>query len=411
MKKTLIYLALIILVPSLVKASEPERLYQIKATAIYGNILKHTRHLQNIVDGPTRGIEIDYEMFTNHHTRDWHGFFNFPKFGIGSVWLNLGNDEMLGDLFALYPYLNFSMINTSFFRFNIKAGAGASYLTKTFNNAQFVDNNGHIILNQSNAAIGSKLNVWFVGGANLEIPIIQGISLVGGAHWNHASNGSVMQPNSGLNMINISAGLSFFPGHKNYYKPVERKYADLERKTGVEFILSGGVKELYFRDELMFPTGALTINLYRQLSNRLRLGIAADGFYNGAYASVNSSNDPSQNISTFKFTYLTEDKLINRFRAGVSLQPEFIFGRLTAGFHFGLYLFNPIKNLEPYNDAKAGPLNKPLIYPYDIEKEHGWLYTRAAVKYLINKNLFAYIGLKTHLQKAEFIEWGLGVRL
>lgn len=411
MKKTFICLTLVILANTFVQASKPDCLYKIKVTAIYGSVLTHNRHLQYIVDGPTRGLGISYEMLTNHHTRDWHGFFNFPQLGIGSVWLNLGNDDILGNLFALYPYLNFNIINNTFLKLNLKTGVGLSYLTKTFNNTMYFDNNNQLIFNRSNAAIGSKINSFLAGGANFEIPLNQGISIIGGVHWNHASNGSVMRPNSGLNMINIAAGLSYFPNFKAYYKPIERKHANLQRKTGIELILSGGVNELYFLDNRMFPNGTFTFNVYRQLTNRLRLGIGADGFYNGAYASVNSSPDSTQNTSSSQFTYLSEDKIINRFRVGISIQPEFVLGRLTAGIHFGLYIFDPIKNLEPYAEAKAGLLNKPLIYAYNIEKEHGWLYTRASLKYLINKNLFAQIGLKTHLHKAEFIEWGFGVRL
>jgi len=51
-----------------------------------------------------------------------------------------------------------------------------------------------------------------------------------------------------------------------------------------------------------------------------------------------------------------------------------------------------------------------LIYDYNIENEDGWLYTRAALKYRLSKHYFFSIGLKTHLQKAEFIEWGLGYK-
>jgi hypothetical protein len=51
-----------------------------------------------------------------------------------------------------------------------------------------------------------------------------------------------------------------------------------------------------------------------------------------------------------------------------------------------------------------------MLYKYDIEKEDGWFYTRASLQYAISKHLFISLGLKTHLQKAEFIEWGLGYR-
>jgi len=409
--KKIFYVLLVIFATGQNSLNAVKPLYQLKVEGIYGNILKHTRHLENIVKGPTMGFEIGYEMFTNHHSRDWHGFFNFPNTGVGAVFMNLGNDSILGNLFALYPYFNFPVINTKAFKLYVKTGAGVSYLTRTFNNALFVYDSSKSLLNQSNAAIGSKLNVWFTGGSNLEIPLFNGVSISAGAHWNHASNGSFLQPNSGLNMINFSAGISYFPQHQNYYKPVSRSFPDLKRRWGIDLSVSGGVRELYYVDDQMFPTGSVVLSIHRQMGNRLRLGFAVDGFYDGVYAAVNSSADPSKNTSKFKFTYLTEDLLVNRFRAGVSLQPEFVFGRLTAGIHVGLYLFNPIKNLEPYADAKAAPLNKPLIYAYNIEKEHGWLYTRASLKYLINKHIFLNLGLKTHLQKAEFIEWGIGYRL
>jgi hypothetical protein len=103
--------------------------------------------------------------------------------------------------------------------------------------------------------------------------------------------------------------------------------------------------------------------------------------------------------------------LKNKLRVGVSFQPELVFGRLQAGIHFGIYVYNPLKNLEPYTDAENGLLTKPLIYKYNIDEEDGWFYTRAALKYSITKNVFLSLGLKTHLQKAEFIEWGIGWRL
>jgi len=51
-----------------------------------------------------------------------------------------------------------------------------------------------------------------------------------------------------------------------------------------------------------------------------------------------------------------------------------------------------------------------MIYPYNIEEEDGWFYTRASLQYAFTNHLFLSIGLKTHLQKAEFIEWGIGYR-
>lgn len=59
---------------------------------------------------------------------------------------------------------------------------------------------------------------------------------------------------------------------------------------------------------------------------------------------------------------------------------------------------------------KKGRLNKGIIYPYNIKYTDGWLYTRVSGNYLLNKKLYAAIGLKTHMQRAEFIEWRMGYR-
>lgn len=373
--------------------------YQIKAEYIYGNILKHTTHLTNLVKDPVQGGEIAIEWQT-FGEKPWHQYYNFPKVGIGAVYLNLGNPDSLGNCYAIYPYINIPLIRTKVINIYIKPGAGVSYLNKTFKHATAYHNDGEVYLNKSNAAIGSHINVYFAGSLNLEIPLALGLSLTGDCGWNHASNGSFIQPNSGINMINTFIGLKYFPNYKQYKSPTKSQIASLPQKFTFEFIASGGARELYYKDDKMFPTGSLVLSAYRQLGNNLRLGVGIDGFYDGVY----------DGNTQFKRTYLTSNELKNKIRVGISLQPEFIFGKLTAGMHFGLYLYNPLRNMEPYADAMAETLNKPLIYSYNIEKEDGWLYTRASLKYAFTNHLFISLGLKTHLQKAEFIEWGLGYR-
>ncbi len=369
--------------------------YQFKAEFIYGNILKHTKHLENLVKGPVTGGELAVEWQTTGE-KPWNQYFNFPKVGIGLVGLDLGNPEMLGQLLAVYPYFNLKLINTPYIHLNLKAGTGVSFLNKRFNNTATDLND----LNTGNAAIGSIVNVYFAGGGNLEIPLFSGLSLVGSYNWNHASNGSFYQPNSGINMLNASIGLSYFPDYKKFRQPVKKEISSLPQTFSFEVIAAGGARELYYRDNKMYGIASLAISVHRQTGNNLKLGIGIDGFYDGVY----------NGDTKFERVYITSDELKNKIRVGISFQPELVFGKLTAGMHFGLYIIDPLKNLSPYDEAKNGTLNKPLIYPYDIEKEDGWFYTRASLKYDLRNHLFASLGLKTHLQKAEFIEWGMGYR-
>lgn len=370
--------------------------YAIKTELIYGQILKHTTHLQNLVKGPAMGAEIDIEWQTMGE-EPWHQYFHFPTIGLGVVGLDLGNPTMLGQLMAVYPYLNFRLLDAGFFRMNINGGAGMSFLNKRFSNTATDVND----LNTGNAAIGSIVNVYFSGGGNLEIPFGNALMLTAGFNWNHASNGSFYQPNSGINMLNAKIGLKYTPDYQRFGLPVMKTVASLPQTFRFEIIASGGARQLYYKDNKMFPTGSLVLGLFRQMGNNFRLGAGIDGFYDGVY----------DGNTRFKRTFLTDDDIKNKIRLGVSLQPELVFGRLSAGIHFGLYLYNPLKNLEPYADAQNSVLNKPLIYSYNIDDEDGWFYTRAAMKYTLTKHLFLSLGLKTHLQKAEFIEWGLGCRL
>jgi len=389
------FLILIFYVFCFASQSQTKNNFAIKAEYMYGNILKHTTHLQNLVQGPTKGAELAVEWQTMGE-QNWHQYIGFPKIGVGLVSLDLGNPTMLGNLYAVYPYLNFKVYHYQRFVLNIKGGAGASYLTKTFNSTATNPND----LNTGNAAIGSKLNVYFAGGANIVIPIEKGFAFVTDFQWNHASNGSFYQPNSGINMLNASAGISYTPFYKHAYRPRRKHIRNFPQKFSYEFIASGGARELYYKDDKQYPTGSFVMAVYRPLGNAIRLGIGAEGFYDGVY----------NGNTKFERTYLTEDKWENKIRVGVSLRPELMFGRFTAGVHLGMYVHNPLKNLEPYSEAKSSTLNKPMIYPYNIEEEDGWFYTRASLQYAFTNHLFLSIGLKTHLQKAEFIEWGIGYR-
>ncbi len=365
---------------------------------IYGEIVAHDQKVKDLHSSGIWGAEINYllpsKAFKNKHL----SLYNYPEIGLGLVYLDLGNPETTGQLLALYPFLNWNVLRIQRFSLNFKPGVGISFLSKTYDNT-----------NQSNKVIGSKLNVYFALGTNLEYRVWNRMSINWDFHANHASNGNFEAPNIGYNMVNTSLGLKFYTNYTDYHKTNYKADAKPKNKYHLEIIASGGRKELYYREAKVYPTGSLVVSAVRNFSSVFQMGFATDLFYNESYSAVNSSTIPSENTSSYQRTYLTEDKLSNRFRVGISIQPEIIFNRLSAGIHLGVYLFNPIKNLEPY--AAAGNLNKGLLYPYDVYNEDGWLYSRAALKFRLTDNLFISMGLKTHLNKSEFIEWGFGYKI
>ena len=52
-----------------------------------------------------------------------------------------------------------------------------------------------------------------------------------------------------------------------------------------------------------------------------------------------------------------------------------------------------------------------MFYTYDIDKEDGWNYFRLGIRARVWDNLYLQAAVKTHLQKAEMLEFGIGYQL
>ena len=117
------------------------------------------------------------------------------------------------------------------------------------------------------------------------------------------------------------------------------------------------------------------------------------------------------------------------WRLGISLQPELVVGKLTCGFHLGMYLLDNVKSLEPGTAddqakylteeqraeyAATGRVTKGIVYAYDLGNAgqgghpDGWLYTQLVLRYHLPYHIFIQGNMKSHLSKVEFICLGLG---
>ena len=202
-------------------------------------------------------------------------------------------------------------------------------------------------------------------------------------------------------------------------------YDGVDKPWAVEISATGAVKQNYYRDNYpkmqFFGAASVKAAAYWVPVSIFRLGAGVDAFYDDYYRCVSkdyAAANPDAPVTYFGKTYLKESNVKNCFRVGISVQPEFIIGRLTAGLHVGFYVFDPVKNLEPYAEAKAAdqagtPLNRGVFYSYDFSKasnyQDGWCYMQFVMKYHVLDHLFVQLGLKTHGVRAEFIDAGLGV--
>ena len=379
-------------------------------------------------------------------TGRWHCLqqWNNASIGVGVSYLNLGNDKILGSAFAAYGYMNQPFYNGNHFRIGVRPSVGLAAVTKTYSNTLPKEYKPYSIAQGpdkklvANWSIGSILNAYLAMELYMDFPIKDGweITLAGG--WHHISNGSFMHPNAGYNIFGGELGVRYHPLKDDYQTPepdVPKKlYDGVDKKWAVEISATGGAKQNYYKDNIngqrFFGVATLKAAAYWVPVSIFRIGGGIDAFYDGYYACVNNEyavTNPDAPVTYFGKTYLKESKVENCFRVGISIQPEFIIGHLTAGIHVGFYVFDPIKNLEPYTgkkswdkgqgakemDDKGTPLNRGLFYKYDFTDasnyQDGWCYMQFVMKYHVLDNLFVQLGLKTHGVRAEFIDAGIGV--
>jgi len=360
--------------------------------------------------------------------RDW----NNARIGVGVSWWKLGvtgyglpvtgdglpvTGDIMGHAIAPYAFVEIPFYKSKHFEIGIRPGVGCSFITKTYYNTTTEEQRYNELQAPGiNRSVGSVFNYYFPEELYFNFPIKDGwtIGIAGG--WYHMSNGSIKQPNSGYNIFGGELAVRYRPNIGDWKLEIGDSLRTL-RKWEVEMAVSGAARQVYYKDRQTFFCSEIQVAAYWRAHTIFRLGGGIDVFYDGAYY-----DRPTK----FGKTYLKGATQADCWRVGVSVQPEFVMGKFTAGFHFGVYLYDPVKNREVESkDAEAhadlwenGNLqHKGIFYKYDLLNAgsagypDGWLYTQIALRYRLPYHLFVHATMKAHLTKVEFVAAGLGVYL
>lgn len=320
-----------------------------------------------------------------------------------------GSDDIMGHALAPYAFAEIPLYKSTHFELGLRPGIGCSFITKTYFNTATPEQQYEILQAPNiNRSVGSVFNYYFPEALYFYFPIRKGWTVGLTAGWYHMSNGSIRQPNSGYNIFGGELAVRYKPSvvsdqHSDERTTKEYSIDKLRAKhCEIEFAFSGAPRQVYYKDKQTFFCGEMQVAAYWRAHRIFRLGGGIDAFYDGAYI-----DRPTK----FGKTDLTGATMKDCWRVGVSVQPEFVMGHLTAGFHFGVYLYDPIKNRE------GDKTKKGIFYPYDLLNAgsagypDGWLYTQVALRYRLPYHLFVHGVMKAHLTKVEFVAFGLGVYL
>ncbi len=363
--------------------------HQYKVGLIGGGVLQLSDAMKQQVEGadlrPVLGVEFAIEYPTTGE-KNWHHYFNLPTTGIGFSYLNLGNDDKLGQVIAAYPYINIPLIRSKELDFYVTGGAGLAYTNKY---DKSTPENPDI----QNYVLSSPVNFFTKTGLEIAYRPVTKVSsdqqnrqsrytIFAGAAWNHISDGGVLKPDAGISTVTGSIGFKYAPMDITY--PLRREADKLPRFYTFDIGLSGGAHELYRLDPHVYPVANGNIAIYRQVVDVYRLGLGADVFFDGAFLKEHpytAGEDPN-----YDGLYDPTDKSV-AWRAGVFLSNELVMGRTTADLDGGFYVMDKVKAPgESY-------------------------YLRAALKYKFTDSVYGTLAVKTSGLKTDFASLGIGYSL
>ncbi|MFS4491624.1 acyloxyacyl hydrolase [Maribacter sp. 2308TA10-17] len=307
------------------------------------------------------------------NTESWAGYYKYPTYGIGLYSGFLGNAEVFGNPSAVYGFIDFPIGNPNRRnKFSIEPSLGVTFNLQEFNAEE----------NPINDAFGARAAVYFGLDFGFEYRFTRELDLTYGFDFTHFSNGSSYQPNLGLNLWGINLGVKYNynaaqkvvdndPYTKNLvqarFKSPEKTKMTKINENSISIMLAAGGKQTKEDGGTGRQFGVFSGVLdYEHRFNEIH-GITGgiDFFYDNTFQEFEETGD--------------------RTAIGVHAGYDFNFWKMVIKAQLGTYITD------------------------DLGK--GAYFMRPAIRYNINKTLFAQFGLKTlDGGAADYLEFAFGFK-
>jgi hypothetical protein len=315
-------------------------------------------------------------------TKAWQQSYGYPSFGAGLAISDYFNPHEIGTPVSLYGFFIGPFKRGKYISLNYEVGVGLTYNGKHYNPET----------NPYNLATGSYVTTYIDLGWNLAFCLTQKVDLDLGLHFMHSSNGSVIEPNLGMNTLVARVALRY---NFSTTPPVYLKHENTPFLKNWEWLaqagwgpkqitydtVPGGTSD--FTKTFNYEIFVLNTAILRQVSRKIKLGLGLELVYDGA-------NDPG--ITTSNGKKIRETVSFNKnllFSGYGSL--ELVIDRLSVCIQPGLYL------VRTKSSGSSPAFYQQLGLKYHLLK---------------NRNLFAGISLRAYdFQAADFIDLNLGYRI
>lgn len=354
----------LIFFPVLVFSQEENSSYNVDVNNFYGKILNHSDHISHLLNQSPEGVVISLNKKT-FGENSWESLFNYPDYGLSFQYQNNKN-EVLGDMYGLYGHYNFYFFNRNIM---FRVGQGIAYNTNPYDPQA----------NPLNMAYGTKFMpaTYFMLNYKKE-NIWNNLGLQAGLSFFHHSNANLRTPNTSTNTIaiNIGAVYSFQKSKENFY----RKNTDstkFKEPLRYNFAFRTGFTESDAIGSGQFPFYVFSGYVDKRLSRKSAVQFGVD-FFMMKYL--------EQSVRFIAAVKPEVSPDTDYRKGGVFIGHELLINKFTVETQFGYYAYRPLDYLDP-------------------------VYQRLGLKYYFAKQISLGVGLKTHMAKAEAMEFSLAVRL
>lgn len=359
MLKPLLILASLILIFSSSKAQEKWS-DNLEIGVHYGSgyVLPEYAFINLATERPSQNIEFQIQKNSTGKT-DWERLYKYPSYGIRFMYTDLGSPDILGQVWAIYPYFQIQMAEYKKFKLVNETGLGYSRVNQKFD----------LEKNYWNVAVGSYGNIHFNTRFSLLYSITDRMKLSSSLSFDHFSNANTAEPNLGINYISWLGGLTYSIGKQS--EKIEGDIFPKDKSIEKELVFSVGGKHSRALNSKYYLTNSLSFEFRKKYFRALHLGAGADLFYDTSVKDQLIENEK---------TYRNSDQ----FQTGFHISQTLIYHRFSLTIQEGTYL-----------------VLKEKVDGYSI-------YCRGIMKYRFTDHFTGRISMKSHLHILDYPEIGIG---
>ncbi len=355
------------------QSSRPLTGFGIEANVFEGKVLKHTEKFHLPIPELSTGVDLNLQWKT-HGRKEWQQRRRFPLVGLGFTYTNYGIDSVYGRCLSIYPNIQIQLLCWKNLEWTMRLGNGIAYVTGKYSRFPF---------DTLNNAIGSHINDYPSFNTDIRYHINRHWDVQVGGNFTHISDASYHQPNLGINLYGLHAGIKYFPVSSSP-ECIKREIKHLPDRWLVQLRVSAALTGSNAPLGPVYPIYLATGYVSKRWISKNKAFVGVDYSYHTNIYTYLRNNEG--------FVPLGKESQY-AYKSAVFLGNEFMLGRLGVVLQLGFYIHQAFQTQGKVYQKLGGNY-------YLVQREKGPL-----------KEMFLCGYLKTHLGTAELAEFGIGFGL